>query len=150
MLDVLFFFIAWGVIAGVAGGFDKSQTVSTSGQVTRTVDFYTLNRGGFLLAAAVLAFQFTACWYWFGRSPGQAATRITVRRATDGGSPDLSQAAVRGAWFWGPWLAGALAGVLTPLLGLVSIAGMLGSLGDSRKQGWHDRMAGTVTVRPWP
>ena len=103
-----------------------------------------------MVATAILIVYFSGSWYAVGRTVGQAAVRVTVVRAADGGRLQPWQALVRGMWFWGPWAAGILSGGLMFLLGLVSILGLLAVAWDTRKQGWHDRTARTFAVRRWP
>ncbi len=79
---------------------------------------------------------FVGAWAWGGRTPGMWPQRLRVVRAEDGGPLGPGRALVRAAScvvsLWAGGLGFAWAGW------------------DSRKQGWHDKMAGTLVVRAAP
>ena len=83
---------------------------------------------GFLLWIA----YFTGMWYWKGTTIGGLVLGLRVVRLDDR-PMDLPTALVRA-------LGGAL-GILMCFLGLLWCAW------DPEKQGWHDKMAGTVVIR---
>ena len=76
-------------------------------------------------------------WAWRGQTPGKMALEIKVVRK-DGGSISLGQAIVR--------FVGYIMSTITFFVGYVMI------VGDSRKQGLHDRIARTCVVKMtlWP
>lgn len=80
-----------------------------------------------------------------GQTLGKMALRIRVVRA-DGGLPDWGPAAVR-------WVVPAIPGLLNrlpvigSLMGLVTLLIYLWAIWDDRKQGLHDKSAGTFVVR---
>ena len=79
-------------------------------------------------AAAVLLF-------WISRqaTPGKLAVGVTIVDATTGGKPTTGQLLGR--------YAGYYVAAIPLLLGFIWVAF------DPRKQGWHDKLAGTVVVR---
>ena len=80
-------------------------------------------------AVAVIGF-----WVWRQATPGKSAVSARVVDARTGGPIGLRQACQR---YLGYFVS------MIPLgLGLLWIAF------DARKQGWHDKLAGTVVVRP--
>lgn len=80
-------------------------------------------------AVAVIAF-----WIWKGATPGKLAMSAKVVDAKTGGAVRPGQAVLR-----------YLGYVLSTLpLGV----GFLWIALDRKKQGWHDKLAGTVVIRP--
>jgi uncharacterized RDD family membrane protein YckC len=80
-------------------------------------------------AAAVIVF-----WVAKQATPGKMAISAKIVDAKTGNSPSTGQCIVR---YFGYYLS-------TLPLGL----GLLWVAFDSRKQGWHDKLAGTLVVRP--
>ena len=81
-----------------------------------------------LPAVAVIVF-----WVYKSATPGKMMTRLTIVDAKTGGKPSTGQ-------FIGRYLAYYLSAI--PLcLGFIWVAF------DKRKQGWHDKLAGTVVIR---
>lgn len=81
-----------------------------------------------LPAALVILF-----WLKLGATPGKMAIRATVVDARTGDRPGLGQCLIR--------YVGYIVSALPLGLGCIWV-GI-----DARKQGWHDKMAGTVVVR---
>jgi uncharacterized RDD family membrane protein YckC len=69
-------------------------------------------------------------------TPGKMAIGARVVDATTGGAPSTRQLVIR--------YLGYYVSTIPLLLGLIWVAF------DPRKQGWHDKLAGTVVVRPKP
>lgn len=81
-----------------------------------------------LPAIAVIIF-----WIYRSATPGKMVTRLTIVDAKTGGKPSVGQ-------FIGRYLAYYVS--MIPLfLGFIWV-GI-----DKRKQGWHDKLAGTVVIR---
>ncbi len=81
-----------------------------------------------LPAVAVIVF-----WIYKSATPGKMVTRLVIVDAKTGGKPSTGQ-------FIGRYLAYYLSAI--PLcLGFIWVAF------DKRKQGWHDKLAGTVVIR---
>jgi uncharacterized RDD family membrane protein YckC len=83
---------------------------------------------GVLPAVAVILF-----WVWRQATPGKMAIGAKIVDAKTGGKPSTGQ-------FIGRYLCYYLSSLL---LGL----GFIWVAFDSRKQGWHDKLAGTLVVR---
>lgn len=74
-----------------------------------------------------------ALWIWLATTPGKMAVKAVIVDAHTGGKPSAGQFVIR-----------SLASYLSALplfLGFIWI-GL-----DTRKQGWHDKLAGTVVIR---
>jgi uncharacterized RDD family membrane protein YckC len=76
---------------------------------------------------------FVGFWTWRGQTPGMMLLGLRVARETDGTLPGLVRSILR--------YVGFFIAQLPLFLGLIWVAF------DSRKQGWHDKIAGTVVVR---
>jgi uncharacterized RDD family membrane protein YckC len=76
---------------------------------------------------------FVGFWTWRGQTPGMMLLGLRVARESDGTPPGLARSILR--------YVGYLVSGFVLLIGFIWIAF------DSRKQGWHDKIAGTVVVR---
>ncbi len=81
-----------------------------------------------LPAIAVILF-----WSYKSATPGKMATKLTIVDAKTGGKPSTGQ-------FIGRYL-GYYVAMIPLFLGIIWV-GI-----DKRKQGWHDKLAGTVVIR---
>lgn len=81
-----------------------------------------------LPAIAVIVF-----WVYKSATPGKMATKLTIVDAKTGGKPSTGQ-------FIGRYL-GYYISTIPLFLGIIWV-GI-----DKRKQGWHDKLAGTVVIR---
>ena len=81
-----------------------------------------------LPAIAVIVF-----WSYKSATPGKMATRVTIVDAKTGAKPSTGQ-------FIGRYL-GYYVSMIPLFLGIIWV-GI-----DKRKQGWHDKLAGTVVIR---
>ena len=72
-------------------------------------------------------------WSYKSATPGKMATRLTIVDAKTGGKPSTGQ-------FIGRYL-GYYVSMIPLFLGIIWV-GI-----DKRKQGWHDKLAGTVVIR---
>jgi uncharacterized RDD family membrane protein YckC len=88
----------------------------------------------FLISWVLPAFAIVTFWVYRQATPGKMAIRARIVDATTGGPPKASQLIVRYLGYF----------VSTIPLGL----GLIWVAFDPRKQGWHDKLAGTVVVRP--
>jgi uncharacterized RDD family membrane protein YckC len=79
-------------------------------------------------AVAIVAF-----WVYRQATPGKMAIRARIVDAATGGAPGMMQLVIRYLGYF----------VSTVPLGL----GLIWVAFDPRKQGWHDKLAGTVVVR---
>ena len=73
-------------------------------------------------------------WMYRQATPGKMVIRARIVDARNGGQPDTRQLVIR--------YLGYYVSTLPLLLGFVWVAF------DPRKQGWHDKLAHTVVVRP--
>ncbi len=103
------------------------------GEVPR--DGYTYLQGGWDLvinyifpAVAVIVF-----WIYKSATPGKLLTKLTIVDAKTGGKPSVGQFIVR--------YLGYFVSIIPFCAGLIWVAF------DERKQGWHDKIAGTVVIR---
>jgi uncharacterized RDD family membrane protein YckC len=76
---------------------------------------------------------FVGFWTWRGQTPGMILLGLRIAREADGAPPGLARSILR--------YVGYFISQLPLFLGFIWIAF------DSRKQGWHDKIAGTVVVR---
>ena len=88
------------------------------------------------IAWLVLFGYFAGSWALFGRTLGMAPFRLRILRSTDGSRLGPGRAILR--------FFGLILSFFVFLVGVIWVAA------DSRKQGWHDKIAGTVVVRPTP
>jgi uncharacterized RDD family membrane protein YckC len=79
------------------------------------------------------AFAIVAFWIAKSATPGKMATNLTIVDAKTGGRPSKGQFVIR---YLGYYVA-----AIPLLLGLIWV-GI-----DKRKQGWHDKLAGTVVLK---
>lgn len=75
-------------------------------------------------------------WVWKSATPGKILTKTKIVDQASGGAPTFVQFVKR---YFGYYVSGAALG-----LGIIWIAF------DKRKQGWHDKIAGTVVIRERP
>jgi uncharacterized RDD family membrane protein YckC len=86
-----------------------------------------------LLNYILPAFAVIIFWVYKSATPGKMATKLTIVDAATGGKPSMGQ-------FIGRYL-GYFVSMLPLFLGIIWV-GI-----DKRKQGWHDKLAGTVVIR---
>ena len=125
IIDAIALGILTAAIAPLAGG-STPVTVETSGGVTVS---YTTNAVGGLLGLI----YFVGLWSWRGQTVGMIPFRLWVVNVADGTKPDVVRAFLR--------YIGLIISFVVLLLGVIWVAF------DSRKQGWHDKLAQTVVIR---
>jgi uncharacterized RDD family membrane protein YckC len=89
--------------------------------------------GDFLISLVLPAVVVILFWSAKHATPGKMAIAAKIVDARSGGSPGPQQHLIR--------YVGYFVSILPACLGLLWVAF------DSRKQGWHDKLAGTVVVR---
>lgn len=94
--------------------------------------FRPVSVGDFLLNVMAPAAAVVAFWMYRSATPGKMATRTKIVDAATGGPPSKQQCVLR------------YLGYYVSLFGLG--LGFLWVAFDRRKQGWHDKMAGTVVI----
>ncbi|HZM37005.1 MAG TPA: RDD family protein [Burkholderiales bacterium] len=87
---------------------------------------------GFLFEALLPALAVLAFWRRYGATPGKMAVGARIVDAKTGGAPSTGRLIARYAAY--------LVSMLPLFLGFAWIAI------DRRKQGWHDKIAGTVVI----
>jgi uncharacterized RDD family membrane protein YckC len=125
IIDAIAIGILTGALAPLAGG-GMPVTVETSGGVTVS---YSTNAVGTLIGLV----YFVGLWAWRGQTVGMMPFRLWVVRVDDGTKPDIVRAFAR--------YVGLIISFVVLLLGVIWVAF------DSRKQGWHDKLAQTVVTR---
>ena len=90
----------------------------------------------FVISYILPAVLVIALWCKLGNTPGKMAIGATIVDARTGGKPTVTQFIIR------------YVGYYLSLIGL--FLGYVWVGFDPRKQGWHDKLAGTVVVRRLP
>ncbi len=88
----------------------------------------------FLITFVLPAIAVIAFWTAKHATPGKIAIGARIVDEKTGGAPSLRQHVIR--------YLGYFVSIFPACLGLIWVAF------DSKKQGWHDKLAGTVVVRP--
>jgi uncharacterized RDD family membrane protein YckC len=114
------------------GGFthDTGTTFTSNGTVTTVL---TINPSVQLVALLAGAIYFVLAWGIFACTLGMRAVRLQVLRATDGRRIGIPRALLR--------YIGLLVSFTCAFLGVIWVAL------DPRRQGWHDKIAGTFVVQ---
>jgi uncharacterized RDD family membrane protein YckC len=115
-----FVFLVFTLIAAAAASNDNSAIAGVSMAVA--------------FAGAFLMYLVYLPWFWAhgGQTPGMKVLRVRVVREVDGGPLGVGQAYIRLVGFW--------------VSGAVFYLGLIWILFDGRRQGWHDKIAGTVVI----
>ena len=126
LLDGIILAVVSGALAPLLGIGGVVTTSTGAGPVQIN---YTYNALGTLLGLI----YFIGFWSLRGQTPGMIPFRLRVVRVADGSRPD--------------WIVGLLryAGIIISIIPL--FLGLIWAAFDSRKQGWHDKIAGTLVVR---
>jgi uncharacterized RDD family membrane protein YckC len=131
-------FVAWivdGVVLSVITGVIVAvlAVVVLAGAASDSNVLAGLGIIGGVLLVMVLSIAYLP-WFWAhgGQTPGMKMLRLRVVRDRDGGPVGGGQAILR---LVGYWVSGAFM-----YLGFIWI------LFDARRQGWHDKIAGTVVI----
>jgi uncharacterized RDD family membrane protein YckC len=123
--------LALGLITSalVPGAYSFSQT----GTNYFELDYAATALAGMFGTVLGIAY-FVAFWAWRGQTIGMMPFKLRVVRAEDGGEVDFGRSLLR--------YVGLIISFAAILIGVAWAAF------DSRKQGWHDKIGGTVVVRP--
>jgi uncharacterized RDD family membrane protein YckC len=127
LLDGIVIGVITSALAVFALGGPMFVTTSSAGAITVN---YTANAFGALIGLI----YFVGFWGWRGQTPGMIPFDMRIVMASDGTKPDWVRMLLR--------YVGLLIGIAVFFIGVIW-AGF-----DRRKQGWHDKIAGTVVVRP--
>lgn len=120
-------FLIDGILLGIV-------TAPFAPQFTSTGTTLQINAGGNAIGTIVGLIYFVALWSWRGQTVGMMPFNMKVVSVADGKNIDVMRALLR--------YVGFIIAAIPLLIGLIWAAF------DSRKQGWHDKIAGTVVIRP--
>jgi uncharacterized RDD family membrane protein YckC len=95
---------------------------------------YTVNYAANAIGLLIDLVYFVGFWTWRGQSPGMIPFNMRIVLAADGGKVDVVRSLLR--------YVGLIISIVILFLGVIWVGF------DRRKQGWHDKIAGTVVVRP--
>ena len=93
---------------------------------------YTVNYAANALATLVGLLYFVGFWAWRGQSPGMIPFNMRIVMASDGSKVDVVRSLLR--------YVGLIISFVVLFLGVIWVAF------DRRKQGWHDKIAGTLVI----
>jgi uncharacterized RDD family membrane protein YckC len=103
-------------------------------QVTVTGNSFHFHASANAISTLVGLVYFVGFWAWRGQTVGMMPFNMHVVSVADGKKIDVVRALLR--------YVGFIISVIPLFLGLIWAAF------DARKQGWHDKIAGTVVIRP--
>jgi uncharacterized RDD family membrane protein YckC len=125
LIDSAILFVVIFALAAASGGFFKTDP---------DTGLTTVNGSAEALAFLIGLAYVVGFWGARGQTPGMMALNLRIVRARDGTPIDFGVAIVRYIGYV----------VSTIPFGL----GLLWAAFDPRKQGWHDKIAGTYVIRP--
>ncbi|HTI30242.1 MAG TPA: RDD family protein [Methylomirabilota bacterium] len=120
-------FLIDGILLGLV-------TAPFAPQFTGTGTYLQINAGGNAIGTIVGLVYFAGMWAWRGQTIGMMPFNMKVVGVADGKNIDIFRGLLR--------YVGFIIAAIPLLIGLIWAAF------DSRKQGWHDKIAGTVVIRP--
>ena len=133
LIDTLVMLIVFIPTAMMIYGANTMSTEMTSQDMSYwSSSFHMEGSGNIFLNYIFPALLVLAFWLYKSATPGKMATRLTIVDAKTGKKPTVVQFLLR---YLGYFLSSIF------LLGFIWIAF------DKRKQGWHDKIAGTVVVK---
>ena len=124
-------FLLDGIVLGVL----SAALLPFSGpQFTMTGTSISIHAGANALGTLVGLVYFIGFWSWRGQTVGMMPFNMQVVGVADGKRIDLVRGLLR--------YVGVIISIIPLFLGLIWAAF------DPRKQGWHDKIAATVVIRP--
>ena len=128
-------FLAFLIDALVLGLLSAALIPLTGAEWTTTTNgTVTVNYASNAWSTLIGLVYFVGLWAWRGQTVGMMPFNMKVVAVADGKNIDF----VRGLLRYVGFIIAAI-----PLL-----IGLIWAAFDSRKQGWHDKIAGTVVIRP--
>lgn len=124
ILDAIVLGVITAALVPIAGG--GSIVVTGPNQ-------FEVNYGSSAWSTLLGLLYFVGFWTLRGQTPGMIPFRMRVAKVADGSRPDWVVSLLR--------YVGLIISFVVILIGVIWVAF------DSRKQGWHDKIAGTVVVR---
>ena len=103
-------------------------------QLTTTGTTLQVNAGGNAIGTIVGLVYFAGLWAWRGQTVGMMPFNMKVVSVADGKNIDVMRGLLR--------YVGFIIAAIPLFIGLIWAAF------DARKQGWHDKIASTVVIRP--
>jgi uncharacterized RDD family membrane protein YckC len=127
MIDALIVTVILATTAAVAGFMLE---YSNAGRLTERIVIFGI------LAFDVIFYlgYYVGLWLLAGQTPGKRIMGVRIVR-TDGGRLTFGNAVRRLVGYW---------------LSTFAFLGYLWILADNRRQGWHDKLAGTMVIYAWP
>jgi uncharacterized RDD family membrane protein YckC len=124
-------FLIDGILLGI---ISSAFTPVWGPQFTTTGNQIAVHAGSNAIGTLVGLVYFVGFWAWRGQTVGMMPFNMQVVSVTDGKKIDV----VRGLLRYVGYIISAI-----PLL-----IGFIWAAFDARKQGWHDKIASTVVIRP--
>jgi uncharacterized RDD family membrane protein YckC len=132
---VAFFLDALGTFGAVVGAFAVIGILGTVLRANRLLAYSHVDPATFSIIVSVTFLLYCAAtWRVLGRTFGQALFGLRVVR-TDGGVLKTPACVLRAACF---------------LLSAIMLVGFIWIIFDSRRQGFHDKIARSVVIYDWP
>jgi uncharacterized RDD family membrane protein YckC len=125
-------FILDAIVLAVIGA--ALGPLAGSGAVVQTGTQVSFNYQASGLQTLIGLIYFIGFWAWRGQTPGMIPFNLRVVMADTGQKPDVVRALLR--------YVGLIISFVVIFIGVIWVAF------DARKQGWHDKIASTVVVRP--
>ena len=126
-LAVIIDAILLGILSSVLVPFSGPQFTMTGNQIA-------VHAGSNAIGTLIGLAYFVGLWVWRGQTVGMMAFNMRVVNVADGQKIDLLRGLLR--------YVGLIISIIPLFLGLIWAAF------DARKQGWHDKIASTVVIRP--
>jgi uncharacterized RDD family membrane protein YckC len=126
LLDGLILLVPTFILAAAAGGFVRTDEFGQTG----------INGSAYGLSILLDLIYYIGFWATMSRTPGMMALNLRIVRVEDGAPIDATRAVLRAIGFIVSYLPFCI--------------GLIWAAFDPRKQGWHDKIAGTLVVRPVP
>ena len=137
VIDSILAFIVFIPIVMVLGNFfgaNQFTINSSDGGVQYFASFTDISGIGYYLINYILpALVVLTFWIYKSATPGKIITKLKILDAKTGKKPSTAQFVIRYLGYY--------------LSALVLFLGFLWIIIDKRKQGWHDKIAGTVVIR---
>ncbi|MGZ6256793.1 MAG: RDD family protein [Candidatus Limnocylindria bacterium] len=124
-------FLIDGILLGI---ISSAFTPVWGPQFTMTGNQVAVHAGSNAIGTLVGLIYFVGFWAWRGQTVGMMPFNMQVVSVTDGKRIDVVRGLLR--------YVGLIISIIPLFLGLIWAAF------DSRKQGWHDKIASTVVIRP--
>jgi uncharacterized RDD family membrane protein YckC len=118
----------------VLGLISAALTPILGAQISVSGTSVTVNYAANAYSTLIGLVYFIGCWTWRGQTIGMIPFNLMVVGIEDGRKIDIPRGVLR--------YVGIIISIIPLFIGLIWAAF------DGRKQGWHDKMARTVVIRP--